>query len=65
MVMTERGRRSIYVEKFEDGSGFVFNPETPYGVKYLNKHAIDVYYNLVAENGDLPFVDIFNGPLYK
>jgi uncharacterized protein len=65
ITLNERGKRDVYMERFEDGSGFVFNAETPYGVKYLTKHAFDVYSNLLAEQGDLPLVDIFNGPLYK
>lgn len=58
------GIRPLYVEEFQDGTGFVFNLDRPSGVTYLEKHAFDVYRKLSQTNGQLPTVDQYNGPLY-
>ena len=55
----------LYVEAFEDGSGFVFNKNDPQGPIYLSRHAFNVYQNLLNEQRSMPVVDIFDGELYK
>lgn len=57
--------RAVYLEQFEDGSGFVYDPEEPRGVTYLGTHAFAVYRALLGESHRPPHVDPFNGRLYS
>ncbi len=54
--------RPIYIESFEDGSGFAFNAQNPFGVKYLPKKTFQIYKDLLASEGSLPTVDLVKNP---
>lgn len=56
--------RPNYIEGFADGSGFVFNPENPYGVKYLPKNTFSSYTDLVRIKGNQPIVNLDENPEY-
>lgn len=57
--------RPLYLEEFGDGSGFVFDPESPRGVTYLSRHAFPVYRGLLTSDLQRPVVDELNGGLYR
>ena len=56
--------RPVYIESFEDGSGFVFNVQNPSGVKYLTKDTLAIYTGLMRGKGLAPSVDIHESALY-
>ncbi|TAF63561.1 MAG: radical SAM protein [Cytophagales bacterium] len=49
--------RQIYINTFDDGSGYVFNPENPFGVKYLSKQALSLYNDMIGEYGNPPIIE--------
>jgi uncharacterized protein len=54
--------RPIFVDTFDDGSGFVFNPQNPYGVKYLKREVFQIYSALLNERGNPPIIDLKETP---
>jgi uncharacterized protein len=56
--------RPIYIESFEDGSGFVFNAQNPFGVKYLPIETFKIYREILEKNGNPPKVDLDANPQY-
>jgi len=56
--------RPVYIEEFEDGSGFAFNTENPSGVKYLEKWAFDIYKDLVYDKTAIAAMDTSTNSLY-
>lgn len=49
--------RPTYVNRFSDGSGYVFNAENPFGVKYLNKDCLNTYIGILESYGNPAIID--------
>ncbi|WP_293372179.1 radical SAM protein [Nevskia sp.] len=55
-MQTTYAQRSILMDRFPDGSGYLFNAENPSGVKYLPKAAFDNFVDLVSLYGNPPLL---------
>ena len=66
-VLVESARsaatRPLHMERFPDGSGFVFNLERPAGIKYLLKPTFDRLQELVRENANPPILPSLDNPV--